>query len=180
MSNKNISDEIIFNEITPEQITQNTFQLIGKDWMLITAAHEGKGNTMTASWGGFGVMWQKNVAYIVIRPQRYTKEFIDSSTSFSLSFFPSAYKKQLAYLGSVSGRDEDKIGNSGLTLTYDEDIPHFTEAHTVVQCRKLFAQEYQPESFIHLDPNEFYPEKDYHTLYIGEITKVLVRDKDKA
>jgi hypothetical protein len=81
------------NEIKPELIEQNPFKLIGQDWMLITAEKDGKVNTMTASWGGFGVMWAKNVAYIVMRPQRYTKEFVDNSDTFSLTFFDSSYKK---------------------------------------------------------------------------------------
>lgn len=169
-------NEFSFHEIKPDQIENNPFQLIGKDWMLISAAREGKVNTMTASWGGLGIMWQKNVCYIVIRPQRYTKEFIDASDTFSLTFLPGNHKKQLAYLGAVSGRDEDKIEKSGLTLAFDEGIPYFTEGSMVMQCRKLFAQDYQPESFINLDPAEFYPLKDFHTLYIGEIIKVLVRD----
>ena len=79
-------------KINPEQIGKTPFELIGKDWMLITAQNGEKTNTMTASWGGFGVMWNKNVAYIVLRPQRYTKEFIDNSETFSLTFFDEKYK----------------------------------------------------------------------------------------
>ena len=98
-----------FIEITPESLEKSPFQLIGKEWMLVTAEKDGIVNTMTASWGGLGVMWGKNVAYVVIRPQRYIKEFIDGSDTFSLTFFAPEFKKQLSYLGSVSGKDEDKI-----------------------------------------------------------------------
>ena len=94
-----------YKTIAPEQLTQNPFAMIGKDWMLITAEKDGKANTMTASWGGFGVMWGKNVAYIVLRPQRYTKEFVDQAETFSLSFLDDSFRAALNYLGSKSGRD---------------------------------------------------------------------------
>ena len=105
-----------FKEIKPEELQKNPFQMIGKEWLLVTAEKDGKANTMTASWGGVGVMWGRNVAFIVIRPQRYTKEFIDASDKLSLSVLDEEYRKTLSYLGSVSGRDEDKIGKSGLTI----------------------------------------------------------------
>ena len=100
-----------FIEITPYDIKNNTFTCIGKDGCLITAKKDNNINTMTAAWGGFGVMWNKNVVYIAIRPQRYTKEFVDNSDYFSLTFFDKEYKDKLMYLGTVSGRDEDKISN---------------------------------------------------------------------
>ena len=96
-----------FKEIKPEELQKNPFQMIGKEWLLVTAEKDGKANTMTASWGGVGVMWGRNVAFIVIRPQRYTKEFIDASDKLSLSVLDEEYRKTLSYLGSVSGRDED-------------------------------------------------------------------------
>ena len=166
-----------FNEIKPELFEQSPFKLIGKNWMLITAEKDGKVNTMTASWGGFGVMWGKNVAYIVIRPQRFTKEFIDHSDTFSLSFLDNSFKTTLSYLGTKSGRDEDKIKNSNLTVLHTDDIPHFEEATIAILCKKLYAQEYKPECFIEEELNEkWYPDVDYHTLYIAEVTKILVKD----
>lgn len=166
----------MFREIKPEEFNFSPFRLIGKDWMLITAEKEGKVNTMTASWGGLGVMWNKNVAYIVIRPQRYTKEFVDNSDSFSLTFFDNSFKDTLSYLGTKSGRDENKIEKSNLTLVHDNNIPYFQEANISIFCKKLFAQEYRPESFIDQELNEkIYPNVDHHTLYIGEITKILMK-----
>ena len=166
-----------FREIRPEEIDKNTFNLIGNEWMLITAGNDSKLNTMTASWGGFGVMWNKNVAFITIRPSRYTKAFVDRSDSFSLTFFDKDFKKQLGYLGSVSGRDEDKIAKSNLSVEYSDGTPYFTNANMAVFCKKLYAQEYKPECFIDTDLiTECYPKSDYHTLYIAEISKVLVRE----
>lgn len=166
-----------FNEITPELFEQSPFKLIGKDWMLITAEKDGKANTMTASWGGFGVMWGKNVAYIVLRPQRYTKEFVDNSDTFSLSFLDNSFRATLSYLGTKSGRDEDKINNSKLTVLHTTDIPYFEEANIAILCKKLYAQEFKPECFIAQGLNEkWYPDADHHTLYIAEVTKILVKE----
>jgi len=164
----------IFKEIAPETLRKNPFQIIGNEWMLITAGDKSKVNTMTASWGGLGVMYGKNVAFIVIRPQRYTKEFIDREDTFSLSFLEKEYKNTLNYLGSVSGRTEDKIAKSGLTLDYLDNTPYFNEARNVLICKKLFEQPLTVDSLI--DDKlirTWYPNGDFHTLYIAEITKVL-------
>ncbi|HHY26579.1 MAG TPA: flavin reductase family protein [Desulfitobacterium dehalogenans] len=165
-----------FKEITPEQFVHSPFHILDKEWMLITAGKDEKTNTMTASWGGFGVLWNKNVAYIFIRPTRYTKEFVDHSDSLSLSFFDPSYKKQLGYLGRVSGRDVDKIKESGLTvIKTDDGTPYFEEAKMTLFCKKLYAQELKPECFIvdGLDEKN-YPLKDYHTMYVVEIERFLV------
>lgn len=165
------------NRIKPEELNKNTFTMIGKEWLLVTAEKEGRVNTMTASWGGLGVMWGKNVAFIVLRPQRYTKEFVDAGETFSLSVLDDSYRKTLGYLGTVSGREEDKIEKSGLTVEQDGGTPYFQEANTVLVCRKLYAQPYDPACFIDKSCEEkWYPEKDYHTLYIAEIEEVLVRE----
>lgn len=162
--------------IKPEELQKNVFSMIGKDWLLVTAKKEDKVNTMTASWGGLGVMWGKNVAFIVLRPQRYTKEFVDAGETFSLSVLGEEYRKTLNYLGTVSGRNEDKVGKSGLTVEHEEETPYFGEADIVLVCRKLYAQQYDPSCFIDKSCDErWYPEKDYHTMYIAEIEKVLVK-----
>lgn len=169
----------MFKEITTRELQGNPFQMIGSDWLLVTAGNKEKANTMTVSWGGLGVMWGKDVAFIVIRPQRYTKEFIDTCDTLSLSILPDGYRKTYSYLGTVSGREEDKIAKSGLTLTFEQDTPCFAEASTVLICKKLFAHPYAPEAF--LDDSidgKWYPDKDYHTMYICEIQKVLIRDQE--
>lgn len=166
-----------YQTIETDTLMLNPFKRIAKGWMLITAEKDGKVNTMTAGWGGFGVMWGKNVAYIVIRESRFTKEFIDNSDTFSLTFFDESYKKTLSYLGTVSGRDEDKIAKSGLTLVNDADAPYFEEGNLAMICHKLYAMPMGPEGFTDgpdLD-EKFYSDKDYHTLYVGEIKKVMVK-----
>lgn len=166
-----------FTEINPESFDRSPFKLIGKDWMLITAEKDGKINTMTASWGGFGVMWGKNVVYIVLRPQRYTKEFVDHSETFSISFLNNSFRTTLSYLGTKSGRDEDKIKKSELSVLHTDNIPYFEEADIAILCKKLYAQEYKPECFIDQELNEkWYPDVDHHTLYIAEIAKLLIKE----
>lgn len=149
--------------------------MIGKEWLLVTAEKDGKANTMTASWGGVGIMWHKPVAYVFLRPQRYTREFIDQTDTFSLSVLDEEYRGTLRYFGTVSGREEDKILKSGLHVVHEGETPYFAEANTVMICRKLYAQSYDPSCFIDKSLDEKnYPNKDYHMMYIAEIEKVFV------
>lgn len=169
-----------YKEIKPEELSGNPFQLIGKDWMLVTAKREDQINTMTASWGGMGVMWNKNVAVTVLRPQRYTKEFIDASDRFSLSFYDDSYKKDMTYVGRVSGREEpDKISKTSLTLAQIDGVPYFEEANMIFICKKLFVQEMDANGFVEgcEEINTAnYPNKDYHFMYVAEIEKILVKE----
>lgn len=163
-----------FKEISPDMIRKNPFQMIGKEWMLITAGDENKVNTMTASWGGLGVMYGKNVVFIVVRPQRYTKEFLDAEDTFSLSFLDKEYKEILNYLGSVSGRAEDKIAKSGLTLDHFHNTPFFLEATNVLICKKLYVQQMNSDSILEERfKSTFYLNDDYHYLYIAEVTNAF-------
>lgn len=103
-------------EVDVKSLDINPFTAIGDDWMLVTAGDAASHNTMTASWGGLGVLWGAPVATCYIRQSRYTKEFVDGSDLFTLSFLdPAVWRRQLSYLGRVSGRDEDKIKAAGLT-----------------------------------------------------------------
>lgn len=164
-----------FKEISTNEIDNNVFDMIGKQWMLVTAAKsESEVNTMTASWGGLGIMWGKPVAYVFIRPQRYTKEFIDVSGSMSLSFFGEEHRKMLSYMGSKSGRDEDKIKNAGLSVEFLDNTPYFSEAEIVLVAKKLYAQEMGEEFLVDKDiAGKWYPNNDWHTMYVCEIEKVL-------
>lgn len=163
-----------FKEINIKDFSPNPFEIKDK-WMLISAAKpDGSVNTMTASWGSFGIMWNKEVVFVVIRPQRFTREFVESSESLSLTFFDDSYKKALAYLGKASGRDEDKITKAGLSVVMDNEVPYFEEAEKVIFAKKLFVQRIEEAAFLDKKIiDRWYPEKDFHYLYIAEITKVL-------
>lgn len=167
-----------FKEISTKEFRLSPFD-IKNGWMLITASKPDRSvNTMTASWGGFGIMWNKEIVWVVIRPQRYTKEFVDANDSFSLTFFNKNYKKQLSYLGKVSGHDEDKIAHSNLTLAYHKGVPYFEEAEVAVFARKLYAQPMHEEFFIDPKPiTDWYPEKDFHILYMAEITGIIKEEE---
>lgn len=157
---------------------QVTPQMIGNEWWLVTAGDEAKGyNTMTASWGHVGVIWQRPTAIVYIRPQRYTKEFVDRADRYTLSLFGGDYKKEMGYLGSHSGRDEDKVAKVGLTPVFEEDYTYFAEAEIVIVCRKLYQAPLLPDGFIDARIiDEHYPDRDFHEMYIGEIEKVLVKE----
>lgn len=159
-----------------EDITKDdVFSLIGERWMLVSACDEsGKANAMTASWGGMGVLWGKKVVFVFIRPQRYTKKFVDSAEKFSLSFFDESYKKMLGYMGKVSGKDEDKIAKSGLTLDIKDGAPVFKESSLTLICRKLYRQTLKEDCFIDKSNIEkWYPQKDYHDVYVAEIVEEI-------
>lgn len=162
-----------FQEKDVKELQINPWKAIGDEWMLVTAEKDGKVNTMTASWGGVGIMWGRQTATAYLRPQRYTKEFVDAGEIFTLSFFGGQAKKAMGYLGSVSGRDEaDKIVKSGLHVTELEGRPAFEEAELVLICRKLYVQEMKPECFTGREEIEkWYPDRDFHTMYIAEIVK---------
>lgn len=166
-----------FREVAIESLEFNPFQKISKEWMLITAGDEEKSNTMTASWGGLGIMWGKNVATAYIRPQRYTKEFVDREEVFTLSFLPEEYREVLRVCGSVSGKNvENKWEDAGLHPYYVDGTTAVEEAEMVFVCRKLYAQDMKPEHFKDTEcDGKWYPNHDYHTMYIAEITKVLVK-----
>ena len=164
----------VFKEILPEEIDNNTFELIGKDWALVTAKNGNGCNTMTASWGGLGIMWNKPVAFTFIRPQRFTYELIENEEYFTLSFYGEEYRKALQFCGTKSGRDYDKAKECNLTPVYDEKAPYFSEAKLVLVCKKLYAQDLNEESAV--DKNTVlsnYNKDDYHKMYISEIVKVL-------
>ncbi|RHM54637.1 flavin reductase family protein [Mitsuokella sp. AF33-22] len=163
-------------EVSPYEFKESAFQVIGKDWLLVTGEYEDKANAMTASWGGLGIMWGKPVAYIFIRPSRYTKEFVDKAEGLSLSVFPETYRKMMSYFGTVSGRDEDKIQKAGLTVLHDDGRTYYQEARVTMLCRKLYAQELKKECFIDKSCDEKWYDNDYHTMYVVEIEKLLVNE----
>ncbi len=166
-------NELGFEKLTGEQLLAldlNVFRKIGQEWMLVTAGSENGWNTMTASWGFAGVMWGKNVISTVIRPQRYTKEFIDKNEYFSICFFDEKYKNALAFCGGHSGRDCDKAKETGLVPVFIDGSTVFEQASLVFICKKLYAQPMRKDCFIDKSCDEQWCSGgDYHVQYIGEI-----------
>jgi flavin reductase (DIM6/NTAB) family NADH-FMN oxidoreductase RutF len=169
-----------FKSISIDDFTVNPFSLPSKEWFLITAEKpDGKINTLTAAYGGFGHIWQKKVIFGCVRSSRYTKEFLDVAEKMSFCILPKEYRNALNYLGTVSGRDEDKIAKSGLTVLHDEKVPFFAESNLVFIARKIYVQEFAEDSFIDKNIIEkiyhgIYHNDGFHNIYIAEIEKIMV------
>jgi len=166
----------LFKEISPEGLTESVFKLIGKEWMLITAGTRESFNTMTGAWGGMGILWDKRVCFCVVRPGRYTYGFMERSDMFSLSFFGDRHRDILTYCGTKSGRDVDKVAETGLTPVFGRGSVYFEEARLVLVCRKVYYQDIMPAHFLDDGIEGFYPAKDYHRMYVGEVTVCLEKE----
>ncbi len=161
--------------ITPTELNENLISLIQNDWMLITAGNRKKCNTMTASYGGFGILFGKRVAQIYVRPERYTDEFLENEGYFSLSFFDETHRKHLQYCGKTSGRDEDKIAACGLTTQFSaEGIPYFNESRLTILCKKIYVQSLDPALILDSKITQtVYGSGGVHKMYVGEIIDVF-------
>ncbi|MBN1261825.1 MAG: flavin reductase [Anaerolineae bacterium] len=172
-----------FESLDPLQLHESPFKLIGKDWMLVTAGSLAHFNTMTASWGMLGHLWERPVAFAFVRPQRYTFEFMETYDAFTLSFFNHRqYRETLLYCGTHSGRDVDKMAATGLRpLSVGLNTVTFEQARLVLVCRKLYAQDLTPESFVAPEiDSSIYAAKDYHRVYVGEVVEALVKQETQG
>lgn len=166
-----------YRPVKPKELNENAIKLIGDRWMLVTAGDTSKFNTMTASWGCMGYLWNKPVVFIFVRPQRYTFEFLEDKDEFTLSFFEEKYRPALSLCGSVSGRDVNKVKESGLTpcVTESGNIA-FREANLILECKKLYADFMKPEAFIDTTIiADKYAEGDFHKIYVAEIVNAWAR-----
>lgn len=153
---------------------ENPFELIGEQWMLITAGDQDAFNTMTASWGGLGWLWNKPVAFIFVRPERYTHDFLESSDKVTLSFFPESCRNALQICGTRSGRDCDKVMEAGLVpVALESGAVTFEQARLTVECLKLFKSDMKRDEFIDTDVyNKWYAAAGLHSVYVLEIDRV--------
>lgn len=158
-----------------KDLTENFFETISKEWMLVTAGTPEHFNTMTASWGGIGFLWNKPVAFVFIRPERYTYEFAEKNECLTLSFLGDENRQIHNICGSKSGRDTDKVQETGLKpLPTPEGNITFEQSRLTLECRKLYNRMLEPESFIDKHPLEkWYGENNgMHKMYIIEIVNV--------
>ncbi len=168
------------NPIEPLHFNANIHQIWSEQWLLLTSGDfNAEYNAMTVGWGSFGVMWKKPFAQIVVRPTRHTYKFCEKYDSFTLSAFGPEYRDAVLLLGTKSGKSGNKIAESGLTPAASEHVraPGFKEAELVVECKKIYWQDFNPENFLSDDINLQYPEKDYHRIYYGEILGVSGMEK---
>jgi len=169
--------ETLFQKIEPQLLTDNFIQTIGDEWMLITAGSIKKYNTMTASWGAVGVLWNKPIAICFIRPTRYTFELASQAEVFTLSFFHEEYRTILNFCGSHSGKKIDKIKETGLIamITENKGIS-YKQARMIIECRKVYFDDLKPAHFLNPETDKkHYPKKDYHRMFIGEIVSCYVK-----
>lgn len=162
-------------KISPYEITENLFDTLNNGWMLITAGTQSAYNTMTASWGGFGILWNRPVTTIFIRPQRHTWQFVEREDYYTLSFFDKEWHEALMLCGTKSGRNTDKAKETGLIPTATDHSIAFKQARMIIECKKLYSDKLKENCL--LDTNitaKFYPEKDFHRFTIGEIVNVYI------
>ncbi len=165
----------MFKTISAKELPDNIIKAISEEWMLITAGDENGYNMMTASWGFAGEIWGEDAVMALVRPQRYTMEFINKCDRFTLSFYGDN-KDIHKICGSKSGRDVNKTELCSLSPVFSDGTTYFNEARTVIICKKQFVQQMDPNCFTDNEPDrKWYPNKDYHYMVIGKIEKVLVK-----
>ncbi len=164
-----------FYEISPRAMEGNVFDQIQKTWMLVTAGDLSSWNTMTANWGGLGHLWNRDVAFVFVRPTRHTYQFIERHGCLTLSFFGEEWRDALSTCGKVSGRDVDKAALTGLRpVEPRKGYVGFEQADLTLACRVIHKQDIDPSGFIEPSLAGHYND-DYHRLYVAEITAALAR-----
>ncbi|NOY74862.1 MAG: flavin reductase family protein [Kiritimatiellaeota bacterium] len=163
------------NEINIAELSMRPVSLWSGQWLLLTAGSPDKFNMMTVGWGSIGCMWSKPFVQVVVRPQRHTRTFMDGFDSFTLCAFPEKYRADLKTLGTVSGRDGDKLRLTSLSLRRSERVqaPSYNEASLVLECRKMYRQVMSSDCFLDASIQDNYPDADYHIVYFGEILAVF-------
>lgn len=165
-----------FTAVDPHKIPGNIIKMLEMDWMLITAGNDSQFNMMTASWGGLGRLYERPTATCFIYPTRYTYQYMEKGDYYTLSFYTEAYREQLKYCGSNSGKDTDKVKATGLTpITTPNGAKAFAEAWLIIECKKMVSQTLTPEALVDEKVKEEWIGKQLHKMYIGEITNVWVK-----
>ena len=166
--------ETNWTAIEPTEV-KNAVELFDEDWMVLAAGITGDYNAMTISWGQMGELWGKRIITVFVRDSRYTKEFMDRYGKWTVNAFPNTYRKALAYIGKKSGRDEDKLYVVGLHPEFtDLGNPTFKEATLCIECRTLYTHRIDVSDMSE-DIRDIYKDGDIHTVYVGEIMKVMRR-----
>lgn len=162
-----------------ENISEMQFKIsdvVNNMGTLITAGNLKDHNTMTATWGGIGQLWDSPVATLYVRPQRYTREFLDREKFFTTSFFSDQFKDILKFCGTNSGRNVNKDEKTGLTPKIFGESVAYEEAELVFVCEKQYRNMMEPENI--LDEKiikTFYDEQDFHIVYIGKIVQTFLK-----
>lgn len=177
----------VMQKIDFKKLNVSAYELFAKKWFALAAGNEADGyNAMTIAWGQFGSLWERTshsnrlpVVTVYVRQSRYTKAFMDKEELFTLSLLPDDQKKALGYLGSHTGRDEDKIKAAGLTPFFIDGTTAIASAEMIFVCRKLYQAPIVPEGFVDKELVPFnYPEGDFHEMYVGEVLHAYQKGQD--
>lgn len=160
--------------IDAKELKENFIKDIADEYMLVAAGDEDGYNMMTASWGFAGEMWGNDCMLAVVRPTRYTIEFINRNDYFTLSFYGDN-KEVHKICGSKSGRDVDKAALAHLTPVFEDNTVYFKEARMVIVCKKQYVQQMKEECFTDKEPLRWY-NNDLHYMIIGKIEKVIINN----
>ncbi|MGP1515257.1 MAG: flavin reductase family protein [Bacteroidales bacterium] len=167
-----------FKLINPQDIQTNTFEMFEKNWALVTAGDLNSYNTMTIGWGDFGILWNKPIITVYVSSSRYTKQFMDENEYFTVEFFEEQYREKLVYLGSHSGRNEDKVSKSKLTPIFTENgNATFKEGKIIIEAKKIYSHEFELNA-LPKDIKLWYDKRNIglHTMYIGEIVNIWLKE----
>ena len=175
----NIKFEDQFKSVPAEEFDENFFNLVAKDFTVITAGEVP--NSMVASWGGIGIMFNKPVTWCFLRANRYTLEKMRETGTYTMCYFPDQYKGDIMQFGIKSGRNTDKMAQTKLTkMATPDGYPAYSEAKIIIECKLIAAPTVSKDEFYTDEAKEFlqggYDEaKDWHKLVYGEITNIYVR-----
>ena len=154
----------------------NFSEYIGKGALLTASKADGTLNTMTVSWGTQGILWNKEVCTVFVRPQRYTFEFCESeNATLTLSFFGKDRKDTLNYCGTKSGRDVNKIEVCNLKYSLKNGACVFEDAKITLVLKKLYADNLKEDFFLDSASLSNYKNGDFHRAYTCEIIDVIIK-----
>ncbi len=151
----------------------NFIKDIAFDFMLLAAGNGASFNMMTANWGGVGYIWNKPALFCVVRPERYTFEFMEKSEFFTASILKDEFKAAHRICGTKSGRDADKVKETGLEAEFTKlgSPVFFRQARLTLECRKMYADFLREDAFIDksLFPKWYGAKGNLHKMFIAEI-----------
>jgi flavin reductase (DIM6/NTAB) family NADH-FMN oxidoreductase RutF len=174
---KVMEKESSFKTIEAKDLNEKVIKTISEDWLLLTAGKENDFNMMTCSWGMLGNLWNEPVCMIFVRPQRYTYEFMEKNDYFTICVFDTIHRDILNFCGSKSGRDYDKVKETGLKPLYTKHgNVYYQQARLVIECQKIYADRFEASNFIDTNiMDNVYKERDFHKMYVGKIISVMVK-----
>ncbi len=164
-----------------KDFTENGFQWF-HDAELLAAGNREKSNAMTIGWGGIGTLWGRTALTVYVAEKRYTKEFMDQADYFTVMAFGVEHGNVLRYMGTKSGRNEDKAAALGLHTAYTANgTPYYTEAEMVIECKIMYAAPFDAQYFKSDVPRNMYANfpAGVHSMYIGEVVNAWKKEQDK-